>query len=86
METAISIRAARNGFGFVSMEALRNYAGNHSVVPAQHKADSRVVRGGAVGGGRGNPESCEGQGDEHGGEQGKQFSLHGGFVRIRWGE
>ncbi|MBK9770794.1 MAG: tRNA pseudouridine(13) synthase TruD [Candidatus Obscuribacter sp.] len=44
METAISIRAARNGFGFVSMEALRNYAGNHSVVPAQHKADPTHFR------------------------------------------
>lgn len=40
MENVISERALRTGFGFIPMEALRRYAGNHAVVPAQHKLDA----------------------------------------------
>jgi tRNA(Glu) U13 pseudouridine synthase TruD len=40
MDTVISDKAARTGFGFLPTEQLRRYAGDHSVVPAFHKADA----------------------------------------------
>ena len=40
METVISEKALRTGFGFIPMESLRRFAGNFPVVPAQHKLDS----------------------------------------------